>query len=238
MKRSLWPTRDPVKDYFPLPKEIFSLGLSAAEIAIYAYLLFCEDRQTFKCWPSYRKISEAVGLSPNTICKHIRSLEERGLLVTEPTMVTTKDGCKRNGNRSSPSDRFKRRFSRTMTGRCRSLPRTQQGGNMLILLRTQVDRTDKTPVTARRARVGGLCGFRSSAERVPIQQQKTGRYADVREHCGHGKRRKRTAAGGFQQREKPQAAKQPAMDLSRDKNAEEMKWSPLEMGAAMQAHGA
>ena len=32
--------------------------------------------------------------------------------------------------------------------------------------------------------------------------------------------------------------RQPAMDLSRDKNAEEMKWSPLEMGAAMQAHGA
>ena len=39
MKRSLWPTRDSAKDYFPLPKEIFSLGLSAAEIAIYAYLL-------------------------------------------------------------------------------------------------------------------------------------------------------------------------------------------------------
>ena len=33
-------------------------------------------------------------------------------------------------------------------------------------------------------------------------------------------------------------AKQPAMDLSRDKNTEEMKWSPLEMGAAKQAHGA
>ena len=79
---------------------------------------------------------------------------------------------------------------------------------MPILLRTQVDRTDKTPVTARRARVGGLCGFPDTAERVPIQQQKTGRCADVREHCGHGKRRKRTAAGGFRQREKPQAAKQ------------------------------
>ena len=98
MKRSLWLTRDSVKDYFPLPKEIFSLGLSAAEIAIYAYLLFCEDRQTFQCWPSYRKIGEAVGLSPNTIRKHIRSLEEHGLLITEPTMVKTKDGCKRNGN--------------------------------------------------------------------------------------------------------------------------------------------
>ena len=79
---------------------------------------------------------------------------------------------------------------------------------MPILLKTQVDRTAKTPVTARRTRVGGLCGFRSPAERVPIQQQKTGRCADVRERCGNAKRRKRTAAGEFQQREKPQAAKQ------------------------------
>ena len=79
---------------------------------------------------------------------------------------------------------------------------------MPILLKTQVDRTDKTPVTARRARGGGLCGFRGAAERVPAGSPKTGRCADVREHCGHGKRRKRTAAGGFRQREKPQAAKQ------------------------------
>lgn len=98
MRRGLWPMRDSVKDYFPLPKEIFSLGLSAAEIAIYAYLLFCEDRQTFQCWPSYQKIGEAVDLSPNTIRKHIRSLEERGLLITEATMVATKDGKTRNGN--------------------------------------------------------------------------------------------------------------------------------------------
>ena len=108
---------------------------------------------------------------------------------------------------------------------------------MPILLKIQVERTAKMPVTARRARVGGLCGFRSSAERVPAGSPKTGRCTAVRERCGNGKRRKRTAAGEFQQREKPQAAKQPAMDLSRDKNAEEMKWSPLEMGAAMQAHG-
>ena len=79
---------------------------------------------------------------------------------------------------------------------------------MPILLRTQVERTAKTPVTARRARVGGLCRFRSSAERIPTGSTKTGRCADVRDRCGHGKRRKRTAAGEFQQREKPQAAKQ------------------------------
>ena len=79
---------------------------------------------------------------------------------------------------------------------------------MPILLKTQVNRTAKTPVTARRARGGGLCGFRSPAERVPIQQQKTRRCAAVRERCGNAKRRRRTPPGGFQQREKPQAAKQ------------------------------
>ena len=106
------------------------------------------------------------------------------------------------------SDRFKRRSSRTMTGRCRSWMRTWQRGNMPILLKTQIERTAKTPVTARRARVGGLCRFRSPAERVPIQQQKTGRCAAARERCGNAKRRRRMPPGGFRQREKPQAAKQ------------------------------
>ena len=109
---------------------------------------------------------------------------------------------------------------------------------MPILFKTQVKRTAKTQLPRCRSCVSDLCGFRSPAERVPIQQQKTRRCAAVRERCGNAKRRRRTPPGGFQQREKPQAAKQPAMDLSRDKNAEEMKWSPLEMGAAMQAHGA
>ena len=108
----------------------------------------------------------------------------------------------------SPSGRSKRRSSRTMTGSCRSLPRTQQGEDMPILLKTQVDRTAKTPVTARRARVGGLCRFRRPAERVPAGSPKTGRCTAVRERCGTAKRRRRTPAGGFRQREKPQAAKQ------------------------------
>ena len=109
---------------------------------------------------------------------------------------------------------------------------------MPISLKTWVECTAKTPLPRRHARGGGLCGFRGAAERVPAGSPKTGRCAGVRERCGNGKRRRRMPAGGFRQREKPQAAKQPAMDLSRDKNAEEMKWSPLEMGAAMQAHGA
>ena len=79
---------------------------------------------------------------------------------------------------------------------------------MPILLKTQVDRTAKTPIPARRARVGGLCRFRRPAERVPAGSPKTGRCAAVRERCGNGKRRRKTPAGGFRQREKPQAAKQ------------------------------
>ena len=108
----------------------------------------------------------------------------------------------------SQSNRFRRHSSRTMTGKCRSWTRMRQGGNMPILLKTQVESADKTPVIACCARVGGLCRFRRPAERVLAQNQKTGRCANVREHCGHGKRRKRTAAGEFWQRKKPQAAKQ------------------------------
>ena len=83
-----------------------------------------------------------------------------------------------------------------------------QDENMPISLKTQAERTAKTPIQARRARDGSLCGFHGAAERVLAQHQKTRRCANVRDRCGHGKRRKRTAAGEFQQREKPQAAKQ------------------------------
>ena len=79
---------------------------------------------------------------------------------------------------------------------------------MPILLKTEIERTAKTPVTARRARVGGLCRFRRPAERVPTRGLKTRRCADVRERCRNGKSRKRMPASGFRQREKPQAAKQ------------------------------
>ena len=34
-----YPTRNAIKNYFPLPNEIFMLDLSAGEIAAYAYLL-------------------------------------------------------------------------------------------------------------------------------------------------------------------------------------------------------
>lgn len=50
-----------MKNYFPLPNEIFSLELSGGEILVYTYLMYREDRKTFQCHPSYKTIGEAVG---------------------------------------------------------------------------------------------------------------------------------------------------------------------------------
>ena len=66
---------------------------------------------------------------------------------------------------------------------------------MPISSKTQGDRTPKTPVTARRARVGGLCGFRGTVERVPAKYQKTGRCAAVRERWQKTSEQDEMAAG-------------------------------------------
>ena len=47
MKYNRYPKRDAVKNYFPLPNEIFSLGLSGGEILVYTYLMYREDREPF-----------------------------------------------------------------------------------------------------------------------------------------------------------------------------------------------
>lgn len=93
-----WTKRDPVKNYFPLPNEIYQLGLSHGAIAVYGYLLRIEDRRTYQCHPSYATIGKAVGMSNNTVRKYVQELEERGLIRTERTTVTLKDGRKRNGS--------------------------------------------------------------------------------------------------------------------------------------------
>ena len=95
----------------------------------------------------------------------------------------------------SQSDQFNSRSNRTMIGRCRSLPRTRQGENMPISLKTQAERTAKTPIQARRARVGGLCDFQDTVERVPAGSPKTGRCAAVRERWQKTSEQDEMAAG-------------------------------------------
>ena len=91
-------SRDPRKKYFPLPNEVFDLGLSTGALAVYSYLMFIEDRQTYQCHASYRTIGNAVNMSPNTVRKYVAELVERGLITTEHTSIVTQDGRKQNGS--------------------------------------------------------------------------------------------------------------------------------------------
>ena len=95
----LWQyTKQPAaKRFFPLPNAIFSLCLSPGALAVYSYLLYCEDRKTYQCWPSYTSIGKSVSMSVNTVREYVAELEGQGLVVTEPTSITTRDGRKRNG---------------------------------------------------------------------------------------------------------------------------------------------
>ena len=88
----------PSKNYFTLPNEIFSLGLGAGEIAVYAYLRCLENPSTYQCWPSYATIGKAIGRTKNTVMQYVDALSEKGLISTEPTSVLTKSRIKKNGN--------------------------------------------------------------------------------------------------------------------------------------------
>ena len=86
--------------FFSLPNEIFSLDLGHGAITVYAYLLYCEDRSSHQCHPSYKTISATVGLSVNTVMKHIAKLVDRQFITVEHTSYFDRQGMKKNGNNS------------------------------------------------------------------------------------------------------------------------------------------
>lgn len=88
----------PKGNYFSLPNEVYMLGLKPRELAVYSYLLRCENRETYQCHPSYKTIGNATGMGTTTVQKAVRGLEDKCLIYTEPTTVTTKDGKTRNGS--------------------------------------------------------------------------------------------------------------------------------------------
>lgn len=97
MRRQTWTKRDPIKNYFPLPNELYDLNLSRGAIVVYGFLLRCENRKTYQCLLSYREIAERVGMCVSTVRKYVAELEERLPIRTERTTITTRDGRKRNG---------------------------------------------------------------------------------------------------------------------------------------------
>ena len=98
MKYNHYQRRDAIKNYFPLPNEVFCLELVYGELAVYSYLMYRENRKTFKCYPSYKTIGNAIGMSKNTVRKYVKSLEDKKLISTQQTTIIKKDGHKRNGS--------------------------------------------------------------------------------------------------------------------------------------------
>ena len=86
------------KNYTPLPNEVFSLGLSPGELAVYAYLLYCEDRRTYQSWPSYKTIGRAIHRSKGAVKRYVDGLVVKGLITAEPTSVIMQNSLKKNGN--------------------------------------------------------------------------------------------------------------------------------------------
>lgn len=87
-----WP-----ENFFPLPKELFNLGLSMGEVALYSYLMYREKRKTFDCLVSRNRIREVMGMSTNTVAKCVRSLEEKKFIETERTTCRRRNGDPLNG---------------------------------------------------------------------------------------------------------------------------------------------
>ena len=86
------------KNFFSLPNELFFLNIGHRAITVYAYLLYCEDRRTHQCHPSYRTISGAVHLTVATVMKHITKLADRQFITIQNTSYIDGRGMKWNGN--------------------------------------------------------------------------------------------------------------------------------------------
>ncbi len=87
----------PQDHYSALPNIVWGLGLTACELATYMYLIFRENRQTYRCHPSYEEIGRAIGRDKRSVPKYIDGLVEKRLIEVEPTTLTLADGTRCNG---------------------------------------------------------------------------------------------------------------------------------------------
>ena len=85
-------------EFFEMPSAVFQMDLTTDEMATYTYLRCRKNNRTYKCWPSYKTIGEAIGRSRKSVAKYVGVLEEKGLIKTETTEVITKKGVPLNGN--------------------------------------------------------------------------------------------------------------------------------------------
>ena len=93
-----WLTGEVFNAVFPLPNEVFQLGLKAGDLLVYIYLQYQKGARSGQCWPSYATIGKAVGMSRKTVQKHIGALVDKGLIQTEETTIRRKNGFVYNGS--------------------------------------------------------------------------------------------------------------------------------------------
>lgn len=93
-----WLTGEVFTAVFPLPNEVFQLGLKAGDLLVYIYLQYQKGVRSNQCYPSYATIGKAVGMSRKTVQKHISALVDKRLIQAEYTTVRRKNGRTYNGN--------------------------------------------------------------------------------------------------------------------------------------------
>ena len=92
-----WLTGEMFKAVFPLPNDVFRIGLKSGELLVYIYLQYQKGARSDQCWPSYATIGAAAGMSRKTVQKHIGALINKGLVHADYTSVFI-HGQKVNGN--------------------------------------------------------------------------------------------------------------------------------------------
>ena len=82
----------------PVHHQLLEFTQCAGEISVYSFLMSCENRKTYQCYPSYRTIGETVSMSVNTVKKYVDALVDKQFIYTERTSIITKDGRRQNGS--------------------------------------------------------------------------------------------------------------------------------------------
>ena len=83
--------------YIIIPREFFTLEMSANEFRIYIVLLTYENRKTHSCYPSLSTLAKAAGVTKKTAMKCVHLLEEKRLIDIKHTKMYAKDGSVLNG---------------------------------------------------------------------------------------------------------------------------------------------
>jgi len=80
MRLNTWQNRCSVENSFPLPYEVFELGLARGALLVYVYLVYHKSLRHSANDLSCASIGKAVGLCEKTVRQHLRTLEGQGLI--------------------------------------------------------------------------------------------------------------------------------------------------------------